>query len=172
MKKAFMSLAAAALLYACGTTTYTDTSTNAAYSTPAGIQSTFTAQYPNATNVTWTAYDATTVPIDWELTGWNTLDAGDHMVSFDMEGQRYYAWYDTDGTWVGSTYAVDDHTKLPSAVQTLLSDRYNGYSIVKVHQEMWKDQMAYEIKLKKNDDDKIKLLVDNQGNVLKEKHKD
>ncbi|MBB1286519.1 PepSY-like domain-containing protein [Flavisolibacter sp. BT320] len=172
MKNVFLSLAAVVVLAACGPTTYTNTSANEAYSTPVNLQTTFSTQYPNAANVSWSAYDATTVPIDWEMTGWSTMDASDHVVSFDMDGQRYYAWYDTDGTWVGSTYAVDDHSKLPTAVQTLLNDRYTGYSIVKVHQEMWKDQMAYEIKLKKNDDDKVKLLVDTQGNVLKEKLKD
>ena len=35
---------------------------------------------------------------------------------------------------------------------------------------MWKDHLAYEIKLK-NGDNKIKLLVDENGNLLKEKNK-
>ena len=175
MKFKILSLVVASLLvFACGTPTYTSTSTstNAAYSTPADLQASFTTQYPTATNVTWSAYDVTLVPIDWELSGWTTLDASDHAVSFDMDGQRYYAWYDADGTWIGSTYAVSDYSKLPSAVQSLINEKYSGYSVQKVHQEIWKDRMAYEIKLKKTDDDKVKLLVDSQGTVLKEKLKD
>ena len=172
MKKLILGLAVMVVLAACGTTTYTDASSNAAYSTPASLQTSFSSQYPTATNVSWSSYVAETVPIDWELTGWTTLDADDHVASFDMDGQRYFAWYDSDGIWIGSTYEVNDHSKLPSTVQTLLSNQYSGYSVVKVHQELWKDQMAYEIKLKKNDDDKVKLLVDSQGNVLKEKRKD
>ena len=181
MKVTLLSLSAAALLAtACSTPSYTDTSstttatstsTNPAYSTPATLQTSFTTQYPNASNVNWGAYDAATVPIDWELSGWSALDASDHVVSFDMDNQRYYAWYDADGTWIGSTYAVNDVSKLPEAVQNLIKEKYSGYSIDKVHQEIWKDKMAYEIKLKK-EDSKIKLLVDNQGNVLKEKLKD
>ncbi|HEY0678989.1 MAG TPA: PepSY-like domain-containing protein [Chitinophagaceae bacterium] len=172
----FNAVVAAALVFAaCGTpqdTTLSTSSSNPAYSTPANLQTAFVAQYPNATNVAWTAFDATVVPIDWEMTGWATLDAADHAVAFDLDGQRYYAWYDGDGTWVGSTYVVSDYTKLPAAVQSVINTKYSGYTIQKVHQEMWKDKMAYEIKLKKTDDDKVKLLVDSEGNILKEKLKD
>lgn len=173
----FRIAAAAAILFAaCGTpretTTLSTTSSNAAYSVPGNVQTVFVTQYPTATNATWVAYDATLVPIDWELVGWTLLDQGDHAVSFDMNGNRYYAWYDSDGTWVGSTYVVDDYAKLPSAVQSVLNTKYSGYTIQKVHQETWKDHMAYEIKLKKTDDDRIKLIVDEQGNILKEKLKD
>lgn len=171
-----IAIAAAAIVASCGTpsdtTTLSSTSSNPAYSTPTTLQTSFTTQYPNATNATWTAYDAAGVPIDWEMTGWTVLDANDHAVAFDMDGQRYLAWYDSDGNWVGSTYVIDDFTKLPSAVQSLINTKYSGYSIQKVHQEMWKDQMAYEVKLKKNDDDKVKLIVDANGNILKEKLKD
>ena len=178
MKNRLFSIAAAAtiILAACGTpsntNTISSTSSNPAYTTPDNLQTVFVAQYPGATNVKWAAYDVAVVPIDWEMTGWTVLDPSDHTVMFDMDGQNYIAWYDSDGTWVGSTYIVNDYTKLPSAVQSLLSTKYAGYTIQKVHQEMWKDQMAYEIKLKKTDDDKIKLVVDNNGNVLKEKLKD
>jgi hypothetical protein len=171
MKAKFLSLlAAATLLFACGTTSYTSTSGNAAYSTPANLQSSFSTQYPTASNVTWGAYDAATVPIDWELSGWAPMDATGHTATFDMDGQRYYAWYDANGTWVGSTFTVSDHSKLPSTVQTLIKDKYGDYTIEKVDQEMWKDKVAYEVKLKK-DNAKVKLLVDNEGNVIKEKMK-
>lgn len=170
------AVAAAFLFAACGTpretNTISSTSNNPAYSTPSNVQSVFVAQYPNATNATWASYDVAVVPIDWTMTGWSALDATDHAVSFDMDGQRYYAWYDSDGTWVGSTYVIDDYTRLPAAVQSVITTKYSGYTIQKVHQEMWKDQMAYEIKLKKTDDDKVKLIVDNNGNILKEKLKD
>jgi hypothetical protein len=71
---------------------------------------------------------------------------------------------------VGSTFTVKDHTKLPTAVQDLIRNKYANYTIEKVDQEMWKDQVAYEVKLK-NDNSKVKLLVDNNGTVLKEKMK-
>lgn len=178
MKSRFLSvaMAAAVLFAACGTpsntNTISSTSSNPAYSVPSNLQPVFLAQYPNASNVTWAAYDIALVPIDWEMTGWTVLDPSDHAVTFDLDGQRYLAWYDADGTWIGSTYVVNDYAKLPAAVQSVINTKYSGYTIQKVHQEMWKDQMAYEIKLKKTDDDKVKLLVDSQGNILKEKLKD
>ncbi|MGB8190292.1 MAG: PepSY-like domain-containing protein [Chitinophagaceae bacterium] len=178
MKNRLLSITAAAavILAACSTprdtSTISSTSSNPAYSAPSNLQTVFVAQYPTATNATWAAYDVAVLPIDWELNEWTALDANDHAVSFDMEGQRYYAWYDSDGKWVGSTYMISDYAKLPAAVQSTINAKYSGYTIQKVHQEMWKDRMAYEIKLKKTDDDKVKLLIDNQGNVLKEKLKD
>jgi hypothetical protein len=177
MKSKLLSaaMAVSVILFACGTpndTTLSSTSSNPAYSTPNNVQTVFVAQYPNAANVVWSAYDVAVVPIDWEMTGWSALDANDHLVMFDMDGDRYYAWYDSDGTWIGSTYAISDFAKLPSAVQSVLNSKYNGYTIQKVHQESWKDRMAYEIKLKKTDDDKVKLLIDKDGNIIKEKLKD
>ena len=178
MKCNIFSLAVAASLVfaACGTprndTTLSSTSSNPAYATPANIQTAFTTQYPNAANAAWAAYDVALVPIDWEMTGWTVLDPADHAVTFDMDGQRYFAWYDSDGNWIGSTYVVNDFAKLPAAVQTAINNKYSGYTIQKVHQAMWKDRMAYEVKLRKTDDDKVKLLIDDQGNIIKEKLKD
>lgn len=176
MKTKFFSIAIAGafLFAACGTprdtTTISSTSSNPAYSVPGNVQTIFVTQYPSATNATWAAYDVAVVPIDWEMTGWTALDPSDYSVMFDMDGNRYYAWYDTEGNWVGSTYAVNDFSRLPAPVQSAISAKYNGYTIDKVQQEMWKDHMAYEIKLK-NGDNKVKLVVDEQGNILKEKLK-
>jgi len=177
MKSKFFGIAAAiAIFAACSTpqetNTISTTSSNPAYATPSNIQTSFTTQYPKATNVTWTAYDATLVPIDWDLNDWVVLGPKDHAVAFDMDGERYSAWYDANGNWIGSTYAISDHAKLPAAVSTVINTKYSGYAIQKVQQEMWKDRVAYEIKLKKTDDDKVKLLVDANGNIIKEKLKD
>jgi len=151
--------------------TSTSTSSNAAYSVPANLQTSFSTQYPNATNTTWSSYNASTVPIDWELNGWSAMDSTGHLATFTMDNQQYLAWYNADGTWVGSTYSISDYAKLPAAISTMIKNKYTGYNIDKVQREMWKDRMAYEVKLKK-DDGKIKLLVDDQGNIIKEKLKD
>ena len=117
-------------------------------------------------------YDATTTPIDWEMTGWEPLDANDYVVRFDLANDQYYAWYDSNGGWIGSAYVVHDYTKLPAAVHTLLTNQFRDYTIENVQREMWSGKTAYEIKLKKTDDDKVKLLVDSNGMILKQKHKD
>src|SRR5688500_14891196 len=77
---------------------------------PDGIQTAFIEQYPDATNVTWTFYDpAVVVPVDWELAGWEVMDTDDYLVTFDMDNEDYYAWYDSDGNWIGTAYVVRDH---------------------------------------------------------------
>ena len=165
MKPKIMSLVAAmALLLSCGTTTQTSTSSNAAYDVPENIRTSFTTQYPTAGNTTWTTYSVTAVPIDWNLVGWTTLGPNDYMVTFDMNNQRNYAWYDANGNWIGTTYAITDYTTLPTTINTLLNTQYKDYTIESVQREPWNDHMAYEIKLKK-DDDKVKLLVDEKGTV-------
>jgi hypothetical protein len=174
MKLKFLSLVAAAALIAssCGTT-YNSTSDNAAYrvNVPTNIRNSFAVAYPDATVVIWDRYDAATVPIDWELTGWQTLDADDYVVTYKMGDDQYYSWYDSNGTLVGTAYAIGDYTKLPYSVNQMLADKYKGYTIETVQREIYKSQAAYEIKLKGIDDTKIKLLVDANGNVLKEKLK-
>jgi hypothetical protein len=172
MKSKIMSLLTAmVLLLSCGTTTNTSTSSNAAYDVPSGIQTSFTTQYPNATNVVWSGYDATLVPIVWELTTWTPLDDNDYVVRFDMDNEKYYSWYDSDGNWIGSAYVVNDHNALPAAVNNTLTSQYAGYTIESVQREMWKDNTAYEIKMK-NGDNKVKLLVDGNGTILKQKAKE
>jgi hypothetical protein len=160
---------ATTLLVSCGTT-YTSTSDNAAYNVnvPSNIKGNFAVQYPDATNIVWNSYDVATVPIDWEMTGWTQLDNNDYVVTFNVGSDQYYGWYDNSGTLVGTAYAITDYSKLPYAVNTMLQNSYKDYSIEGAQRESWGTQTAYEIKLK-NGDMKTKLLVDAQGNVIKEK---
>ncbi len=156
---------------ATDTTGTTTTPTSTTIVVPAGTQTAFTTQYPNATNVVWSRYDpVAVVPVDWELAGWETLDTSDYLVRFDLDNENYYAWYDGDGNWVGSAYVVKDHSTLPEVVKTAITNKYAGYSIENVNREFQKDRIAYEIEMKK-DDSKVKLLVDGDGNVIREKMK-
>ena len=173
MKFKIMSLVvvAALIISSCGTTR-TSTTDNAAYNVdvPQNIRYDFIASYPDAVNVVWNKYDANTVPIDWELTDWTVLDATDYVVTFDQGGTKWYGWYDQDGNLVGTAYAVTDFSRLPYAVNTMLKDKYKDYTIESVQREMKKSQIAYEIHMT-SADKKIKLLVDANGNILKEKMK-
>ncbi len=172
MKKILSFVAAAALLITSCETSRSSTSNNAAYDLPVSVRADFEAQYPTATNVTWSQFDAAVTPIDWEMTGWTLLDANDYVVRFDLAGDSYYAYYDTDGTWIGSAYTVSDHNNLPSAVYGVLNQDFKDYTIEKVQRELWGGSTAYEIKLRKTDDDKVKLLIDSNGTILKRKNKD
>ncbi|RYD93338.1 MAG: hypothetical protein EOP50_11275 [Sphingobacteriales bacterium] len=174
MKTRLMSLAAALVLLAsCGssrTTTMSSSTNNAAYGVPSSIGSSFSTQFPGATNIHWSAYDATVLPNDWELAGWPSMTGSDYMVTFDQYGNRYYAWYDASGNWVGSTYAVTNLGLIPANISNMLAQNFSGYTIESAQREQWKGQAAYEIKLR-NYDGKVKLLVDENGTVLKQKDK-
>ncbi len=168
MKCKLLSLAAATILFfSCGTT-YTSTTSNAAMGLPQNVRNSFITLYPDASNVSYTHFDAATAPIDWELAGWTALGTNDYVVTFDQGNQKYYAWFDANGAWVGTAYAVNA-TMLPLAVSNLLREKYDAYTIESIQRESWKDKSAYEIKLKSTDDTKVKLLVDASGNIIKEK---
>jgi len=173
--KLFLAVVAIATFAACKpaykATDTTKGTTTTTLVVPAVTRTAFTTQYPTATNVVWTKYDAAiAVPIDWEMAGWTVLDANDYLVRFNLDNENYYAWYDSDGNWIGSVYTMRDHSQLPSVVSTVVNSKYPGYTITDVDREFQKDKMVYEIELKK-DGSKVKLLVDGDGNVIKEKVK-
>jgi hypothetical protein len=170
MKSRIVSLIAAGIiLTSCGTT-YNTTSDNAAYNVnvPADVRSNFAIAYPDATTVVWNAYDMNTVPIDWDLSGWNTLGSNAYAVTFNMGNDQYYAWYDANGNLVGTATVVTDYTKMPYVVTDMLHNKYNTYTIDSIEKETKGSTTNYEVKLS-NGDNKLKLLVDSNGNVLKEK---
>jgi len=166
-----MSLVAAAgiFLASCGTT-YQSTSDNAAYNVtvPTNIRSNFAIAYPDATSVVWNTYDVNNVPIDWELAGWNTLGSDAYTVTFNMGNDQYYGWYDAKGNLIGTATAITDYTRMPGVVTSMLHDKYAAYTIDWVGREIVGSKTNYEVKLSQGDK-KIKLLVDSQGNVVKEK---
>ena len=171
MKKILVYTMTALILLSCSSKKITTTSSENAYGVPSSIQGSFQAKYPDATNVTWSHYDAIKVPIDWDLTDWNVLSPNDYVVSYDMKGNRYYTYYDQNGNWVGSTYAITDYNNgLPVSVNEIINKNYSAYTIEKAHRIIWKDRTAYDLKLK-NGDNRIKLLVDENGTVIKEKNK-
>jgi hypothetical protein len=172
MKRKILSLVAASALFfaSCGTT-YKSTSDNAAYNVtvPVGVRSNFAIAYPDATSVVWNNYDANSVPIDWDLSGWNTLGSNAYAVTFNMGSDQYYGWYDANGNLVGTATVVTDYTKVPYAVTNMIHNNYVGYTIDWVGREVAGSKTNYEMKLSQGDK-KIKLLVDSNGNVVKEKN--
>lgn len=156
--------------YRATDTNMNGTQTTAVVVAPAGVHSAFTTQYPTASNLVWSSYDATVVPIEWDMTGWNAMSEGDYLARFDMDGDNYYAWYDANGNWVGSAYAVRDLNTVPSVVSKAVMDKYPGYTIQSVQRELHKDGTRYEV-VATNADTKAKLLVDPNGTIVKEKTK-
>lgn len=184
MKKQILAVIAVSVLFACstrhttsttmsdnGTTSTTTTSSHAAFAVPSNIQTTFTTQYPNATEAAWEPYNVDLVPIDWDLTDWAVLTPKDYEVTYSMNGNKYFSWYDANGNWIGTSYMITDYNNnLPLAVNQAISNSYSGYTIDKAGQVSWKDHTAYDIKLK-NGDNKAKLLIDANGTIIRQKDK-
>ncbi len=162
--KLMLVIGAALALGSCGSH-YEATSTGDV------ARNSFTVQYPNAMNAEWNRYDYNTVPIDWELAGWPVLDNNAYVVQFREDNYNYYAWYDASGNWIGSTYLVQDNNMIPTPINTMLTNRYSGYGITSVNRVMQKDRVAYQIEISNNDNVKRKLLVAEDGTIIKEKLK-
>lgn len=166
--KTLFAVAVIGLFTACSTT-YRATDTGVVISTEAA--SAFDLQYPNATNIVWNMYDPDVIVLnDWDLAGWTPIDADDYVVQFDMDGETYHAWYDTNGEWIGSAYVVKDFTSLPEMVRTEINTKFPGFTISSVNKEFHKERVAYEI-LMTNGESKQVVLMDLNGVVLKSKMK-
>jgi len=166
--KTFIAVAVIGLFTACSST-YRATDSGVIISTDASRA--FNLQYPAATNVVWNNYDPNVVILnDWDLAGWTVIDADDYAVQFDMDNEKYYAWYDTNGEWIGTAYVVNDFTTLPDMVRSTIDTKYPGYTISKVNKEFHKDRIAYELVLKDGDTKQV-VLMDLNGIVLRSKMK-
>ena len=166
--KTFLAVAVIALFTACSST-YRATDTGVVVS-PNATRA-FELQYPNAANVVWTSYDPDVVILnDWDITGWAVLDGDEYVVQFDMDNERHYAWYDSNGEWIGSAIVVNDYNTLPNMVRDAIRTKYPGYSISSVNKEFHKERIAYEVVLR-DEDTKQVALIDLNGVVLKSKMK-
>lgn len=168
--KTLIAAAGIVVLASCGPS-YQATDQPVGIVVPEGTRTAFITAYPGATNVVWSSYDSqVAIPIDWELTGWPAMGVDDYVVSFNVDSDRYYAWYDSDGTWIGTAYVVTNHSSLPAAVNNVLNTQFSGYTLTSVNKEFQKDRVAYEIEMN-NGTSKTKLLIDGSGNIIKQKTK-
>jgi hypothetical protein len=156
-------------------TTVTDANTQTTVSNgiksdqvPGPGRSHFEAKYPQASQVVWSRYRAEEpLSYEWDWYGWPTLDTNDYAVRFNMNDNPYWVWYDETGNWIGSLETVPV-SGVPEAVNKTLKSEFSGYTVQSVKRENDKNRVAYEIELDKGDD-KLKLLVDETGKVMKKK---
>ena len=69
----------------------------------------------------------------------------------------------TGGRWLGGTGTYNPNN-------TTLNAQFPGYAITSVNREFQKDRMAYEILLS-NGTSRAKVLIDANGNIIKQKTK-
>ncbi len=136
------------------------------------IQTKFTEKYPEAKEVEWTKYDNAMAPIDidWDLVGWAPLDTSIYTATYVIDTTDYWSWFTPSGDWIATVASIPSNG-LPEAVNKTLESQFPGYTITSVNKENDKNRTAYEIKMEKGED-KMKALIDQNGNVMKKKGKE
>jgi hypothetical protein len=165
--KPLIAVAAIFGLASCGTSE-PYRATDVTVVSPGVVETTFSTQYPNATNVVWAYYDPMVLtPVDWTLTGWSPLDANARLVHFNQDNQNYYVLYDRNGYRVASAYTLTDFTVIPTTVTDKLNVLYPAYKVSGLSRvTLSKDnQMAYEVELKKMYYT-ARVLIDDSGNII------
>ena len=135
------------------------------YNPPDNTRVAFQTKYPNATDVNWSAYKPYE-RINWEWTGWPSMDTSYYAVNYKMDNRSFWSWWDRNNNWIGSSSVVEDSAMLPDLVKKTLKNSYSGYKITSIDEENDKDRTAYEIKLEKGDAH-ARILVDKNGKILK-----
>lgn len=133
------------------------------------VKTKFTEKYPNAKDVQWSYYETAPENFDWEMTGWETPDNNDYTAHYTMDDVDYWSWYSPEGEWIGTVSTISN-SQLPAAVNKTLESQFSGYTITSIDKEHDKNRIAYEIKMEKGDD-KMKALIDENGNIMKKKGK-
>jgi len=166
-------LAALAFLLSCGPTTY-ELADGTTIVVPRRATTDFMDQYPTADAVVWSYYDVDAdenVIVDFDFLGWPVMTESDYVVTFNMDGQPHFAWYDADGTWIGTAQAVGNINTLPASINTVVVQRFPDFTITSATREMWGDTRAYEVHLQ-SPNSKMKVLIDENGTILKQKVKE
>jgi Putative beta-lactamase-inhibitor-like, PepSY-like len=148
-------------------TTVQSPTTTTTYNPPDNVRTAFQTKYPNASNVTWSPYQPYD-RINWEWTGWPSMDTTYYAVSYTVDNRKHWSWWDRAMNWIGSTSTIEDSTMLPDAVKNTLKKNYSGYKIVSIDEENDKNRIAYEIKLEKGTA-RTRVLIDKNGRILKKK---
>jgi Putative beta-lactamase-inhibitor-like, PepSY-like len=145
---------------------------NSNYAAPLQVSDNFKKtlqeKYPKAANINWSKYQPSEY-IDWEMAGWPALDSNDYVANFTMDEGNTWAWYDEKGMWIGSVTEMNT-SGLPDAVNKTVKAQFPGFDIESVDKENDKNRVAYEVQMVKGSD-KAKLLIAENGKVLKKKGK-
>jgi hypothetical protein len=97
------------------------------------IKAAFAEKYPNATEVEW----------EQEDDGWE--------VEFELDGVEYEAEYDIEGEWIKTEHEVSE-TELPEMIQNTIDGEYTAYAIMGVEKYETRENIYYEVKLRKGGD--------------------
>ena len=115
---------------------------------PANVKTTFSKQFPKATNVKWDKENNN----EWEA-------------EFKMNGKEYSANFDNNGKWMETEYEIAAK-EIPITVKTTLDIEFKAYKIEEAAISETKSGKLYEFDLKK-DGKKTEVAIDVNGKVVK-----
>lgn len=136
---------AALALFATAAVSAQDMATN---QIPANLNSSFQQAYPNATD------------IEWEMDGMN------YKVEFELDKMDNEIWYSKEGKVVKSEMEVTEND-LPSAVSSAIKEKYSDYSVDEVEVTEMDGKKTYEVELEKWFSDDVKLVIAEDGTILR-----
>ena len=112
---------------------------------PAKVTETFNAKYPDTT-------------AHWEK------ERGKIKAEFVVNGQETEAWFDKDGTWIGTE--TNFRGTLPEAVQNYINANYDGYTVDDVDWIETPTVNYFDIELEKLAKPDVRLLIKEDGTLV------
>jgi hypothetical protein len=134
---------------------------------PENVRVSFQAKYPGAINAVWYKYQDMNDEYTDVYPGY--YDPSDFYVTYRWNNMDYVTWYSPTGEWVMTTNTINSD-KLPAPALQTLQQSYNGYTIVKVDEDVYNGGTRYDVKLRKGDE-KLKVHLTADGQILKVKDK-
>ncbi len=91
-------------------------------------------------------------------------ERGRIKAEFVVNGQETEAWFETDGTWIGTE--TDFRGTLPDAVRSLIETEYAGYTIDDVDWVETPSVNYFSIELERHGKPDVRLLIKEDGTLL------
>jgi hypothetical protein len=145
-----------------------DTSKAIVVNVPEKTKTVFEKKYPKASNVKWEPIKAGTKDVDGDLADEPEVEEEGHRAFFHWQGNDRKEYYDDKSNWVATVDAISDPASLPKAVTNSIKKQFDGYTITAVNRENDRNRTAYKVTLEKGSE-RLKVTIDENGNVLKKK---
>jgi hypothetical protein len=115
---------------------------------PVNVKSAFSQKFPAASKVKWGKENDN----EWEA-------------EFKLDGRKYSANFDNNGTWMETEYAVTKK-EIPDAVKASLEKEFVGYKIEESEISETAEGKVYEFAIEKGKSE-MEVSVDEAGKIIK-----
>jgi len=116
---------------------------------PVNVKSAFSQKFPGASKVKWGKENEN----EWEA-------------EFKMDGRKYSANFNNNGSWMETEYAVTKK-EIPDAVKASLEKEFAGYKIEESEISETAEGKVYEFAIE-NGKSEMEVSVDEAGKIIKQ----